>query len=310
MLLSASTSKIWTPQGTVLSGTGADETNNVGEPTVIYEAGAQILTGTVYKMWYGSGWASPQIQYAESNDGVSWTKYGSNPVLNGYNRGFVYKDGTTYKLYAVPATPLTRFDYYTSSDGLAWTLDTSPSMSVGAAGQWDETNMGNIFVWKEGASDYRTIYEARSGTGAWHLGYATSTDGKTWSKSGSNPILNEAGSTGGPFVYKAADNTYWMWVHRSVSSTTPTDISKYYSTNLTTWTRSPLNDTLQRSASDEGNGSANGQLSDIHMLTVGGQTYAWIGASPDGSVITGHSHIKLFIARLPLSQLIYTNEGF
>jgi hypothetical protein len=44
--------------------------------------GAVVLEGDVYKMWFnGANGSFGQIGYAESPDGITWTKYASNPVL-------------------------------------------------------------------------------------------------------------------------------------------------------------------------------------------------------------------------------------
>ena len=48
-----------------------------GQPNVLYEGGAKILSGTVFKMWFGT---LNGMCYAESTDGISWTRYSSNPV--------------------------------------------------------------------------------------------------------------------------------------------------------------------------------------------------------------------------------------
>jgi hypothetical protein len=303
------TSQIWTKYGTVLTGHPTNDENTLSEPNVIYEANAQVLSGTVYKMWVRGGWTNARLNYYESTDGISWTAHSSNPLITGTFFPYVFKDGSTYYLYYAPQSPgRTRFDMRTSADGITWSAATTSVLSVGAGGQWDDTEFGNVNVWKESANDWRILYDARTGSGPWHEGYATSSDGTTWSKSGSNPVINETGTTGGLFRYKAADNTYWVWGQRSASGILPTDISRWRSTNLTSWTRDPANSTLTRTSTD-GNGGFVGQLADPCMLTVDSQTYAWMAASADGSDNT-EMHIALFIARLPLAQLVNTSEGY
>lgn len=305
MILShGGTSKIWVTQGTVLSGGANDEDNNYQEASVLYES-------STFKMWLKHGWATPQLYYYTSSDGISWTAYGSNPLLAGaaVEQPFVFKDGSTYYLYT-HASLAGDYKRYSSSDGISWNLDSASVLSLGTAGAWDDSQLGNMFVWLEGANDWRMIYEARRSGGAWKLGYATSSDGLTWSKSGSNPVLSETGSIGGPFVYKDSSGTYWMWAHRSVSSTLPTDLSRYKSTNLTSWTRNPVDNTLTRFTSDDGNTSTNGQIADPHLLEVNGQTYMYFEGNADGSQVSGHAHIKLVISRLPISQLVNTPEGY
>lgn len=299
------TSKIWTAQGTVLSGGVNDEANNYQEPTVIYEGGS-------FKMWLKHGWATPQLYYYTSADGISWTPYGSNPLLSGAatEQPFVFKDGSTYYLF-MHASLTGDYKRYSSSDGITWSLDSASVLALGTSGAWDDYQLGNLFVWKEGASDWRMIYEARNdAAGVWKIGYATSSDGLSWSKSGSNPVIDETGSVGGPFIYKHADGTYWLWGQRSVSGVLPTDLARYKSTNLTSWTRDPAHLVLTRATSDEGNAVTVGQIADPHLVEVNGQVYMFFGGNADGSQASGHGHIKLNIARLPLAQLVLTYEGY
>lgn len=301
---------IWTLRGAVLSGVAPDETNNVQEPTALYEGNPQILAGpNVFKLWYKSGWATPYLHYAESADGLTWTKYASNPLLSNVEQPFIFKDGATYHLYFILHDTVTRMDHYTSADGLSWTLAQASALTTGAGGAWDDEKLGNSCIWKEGASDWRMIYEACKTTDhIWKLGYATSSDGNSWSKSGSNPVVSETGSVGGPFVYKRAASDYWCWAHHSISGTVPTDLCRYLSSNLTTWTRNPISNTLVRGAG-EGNSGSVGQLADPSIIEVSGTTYLFYGANADGSAATGHSQIKLATTARTMAQLVNTPEG-
>lgn len=298
----------WARQGAVLTA-GAGDGSNVYEPSVIREAGAQILSGTVFKMWYGAGWGTLQVNYAESTDGISWTPYASNPVLAGHARNCVIKVSTTYYMYTANSAD-TQIDLYSSTDGLSWSSVAASVIAPGTAGAWDDTHVANSFVWKESANDWRMLYDGNHTTGAYHIGYATSSDGQSWSKSGSNPVLSEAGTTGGPFVYKAADGTYWMWLQRSVPTFLPTDLARYKSSNLTTWTRNPSDrNTLLRLTADEGINTAVGQVADPFLMEYNGLTYMWYSGSADGSQASGALRIKLAIAPMPLERLITTLEG-
>ena len=126
---------IWTKQGIVVPIVAADVTNGgtgVATPSqILYEGNAQILSGTVYKMWFcsqqpGNGGTNPgNISYAESVDGVNWTRYtgaAGGVVLSGYVGPSLIKNGSTYYLYVQPATaPGTgTWALYTSTDGINW----------------------------------------------------------------------------------------------------------------------------------------------------------------------------------------------
>ena len=297
---------VWKREGVVLEGTEAWEIAGgarVHEPTVIREGNAQILSGTVFKMWYAAGSPS-KIGYAESTDGKTWTKYASNPVLAGdIARPFVMKDGNTYYMTVAP-TGDTQIDIYTSSDGLSWTLGAASIVAKEGVG-WENDNVAGTYIWKEAANDWRMIYEAR-GT-VWALGYATATSPTgTWTKSGSNPVISETGSRGGPFIIKVG-STYYLWCHGSPTGASPLDIYSYTSTDLTTWiARASGSTVFQRYTANEGINDALGQIGDAHLIEYKGRMFLYYTALPVGG--STPVRIKLAIAPIDLDALILTNE--
>ena len=287
------TDQKWQSRKTVLIGDVAHEDGVSHEPVVIYDNDPQILAGPwVYKMWYGagtSGGSGYSINYAESADGESWTKYGSNPVLADYLRPSVMKAGGTYHLYCVPLTGGTanqEIDYYTSSDGLSWSLNTDAVISVGAGGQWDDNIIGQLFVWLDDGNDWKMLYEGKKTTTEMDLGLATSADGQSWTKYASNPVVTGAGTIGGPYVLKLG-TTYYAWIKLS-TSTLPIDIHLYTSSDLVTWTKQPSFH-MRRQFTDEGQSSAVGQLSDAHIVEAGTETWLYLDTSIVGSTA---EHIK------------------
>ena len=125
-----------------LGTTGTWDDAHVGFHTVIKD-------GTTYKMWYtGHDGANYRIGYATSADGIIWTKYASNPVLNlgaanTWDDAHVYeasviKDGSTYKMwYTGHSGTNTKVGYATSADGIVWTKYASnPVLNLGAANTW------------------------------------------------------------------------------------------------------------------------------------------------------------------------------
>jgi predicted GH43/DUF377 family glycosyl hydrolase len=110
----------------------------MGPPGSFDEAGvwpfSVIISDGTYKMWY-TGFDLPyrfwKIGYAESQDGISWTKYEGNPVLvpgrewdsfDVWDPAVVF-DGTTYHMWysgSVDGIP-TGIGYAISGDGIEWT---------------------------------------------------------------------------------------------------------------------------------------------------------------------------------------------
>ena len=202
-------------------------------------AACVIRDGSTYKMWYTGLHVSPwpEIGYATSNDGTSWTKYGANPVLTKGDPGDWDDEGvgscsviwdaddSLYKMWytgtpdstssAIPA-----IGYATSNDGISWVKPGSNPVLQGDAGEWDEAGVLSPCVIKEGPGSYKMWYSGRavdSSIGSLQIGYATSTDGISWTKSGSNPVLTkgtdpswDSRGVGVGSVVKISGN-YKMW---------------------------------------------------------------------------------------------------
>ncbi|MCK5253419.1 MAG: hypothetical protein KAQ96_10730, partial [Thermoplasmata archaeon] len=106
------------------SGSGYDS-SGVRDPYVIYEDG-------LFKMWYtGLNGAVESIAYATSNDGTSWAKYASNPVIaqpafwatNDFGDPCVIMVNGQYWMYVSGGTNANqqRVGLYFSDDGTSWT---------------------------------------------------------------------------------------------------------------------------------------------------------------------------------------------
>jgi hypothetical protein len=294
---------VWTPQGIVLDAALAAEEGVLQEPSVIYEGNAQILSGNVFKMWYSYGSTARLMGYAESLDGIAWTKYSSNPIVTNGTRAHVFKDGATYYMYVIlnPGG----LSKLSSSDGVTWATDATGVMG-GDGGQWDADGIANIHVWIEGAVWYM-LYESNASGGVYSIGLATSPNGETWTKSLSNPVLtNGVGSVSHPWFYKS-NSIYYTWTHVATSGALPTDIAKYYSADLISWTRSPAGLVYSRLDRNEGVGTSAGQVADVSLVEVGGTTYMYHTAYTDGSTASGK--IKLATAPYTVAQLALSDQG-
>jgi hypothetical protein len=186
-----------------------------------------LKDGTLYRMWY-NGSTKPfndchappgqsplandrRIGYAESPDGVNWTKKNDGPGPGGsvlklgdpgsfdaQQVGYVWviKDTNDYKMYysANDTSNTWRVGLALSTDGRTWTkrpgkLRATPAvLDLGTAGQFDFACAYQPSVVKENDSLYRMWYrgcEAPSplgGPSGGTIGYAESNDGITWIK--------------------------------------------------------------------------------------------------------------------------------
>jgi len=220
----------------------------MGSPIVIQD-------GATFKMWYDGldTFGVRRIGYAVSGNGLTWTKYISNPVLTGtpgeWDEGnahepCVIKDGSTLKIWY--SHDNFEIGYATSSDGITWTkLLTGPILQPGTAGSWDESSVSDPFVIKANGT-YTMWYEASSS-----IGCATSPDGILWTKCAENPVLEPTpASWDEDRVSDAAvvfdGETYHMWYQGIDFDGPPTSIGYATSTNSITWTKYISNPVLSR----------------------------------------------------------------
>jgi hypothetical protein len=302
---------VWNNQGSVIYANTGLDIGNMFEPTVIYEGSPQILTSctNVYKMWVDSGWGIPGagiISYFESCDRIHWSRY-PTPLFLDHYRTFVKKESGTYYLFAVNLAA-TQMDVYTSGNGVTgWAL--AQAAIITASGTADELFIHNASVYVEAGTWY-VFYDRQTASG-FTTGLATASfPTGPFTKSPSNPVISFPGGTvGGLSEIHKVGSTYYVWAIRTptASGTLPTDIYRYQSTNLTTWTNPVAS--FHRTTSDEGANEATGQVADPCVIEVDGEVLMFYSASSDGSQASGFLHIKLTVADMPMSTLVTTSEG-
>lgn len=213
----------WTKEASnpVITPTEGWEADGISAPSVLYEGGE-------YKMWYSGADSSGvvRIGYATSSDGITWLKYGSNPVLDvGAADGWededvsapsVIKDGGIYHMWYTGfdgSTP--RIGYATSSDGITWNKDgANPVLDLGEAGDWDWLGVFSPDLIRVG-SEYQLWYSGDTLPPSWQTGYAVSSNGTDWDRMG---MVIPEGATGS-FDSNSADlsavlldgATYRIW---------------------------------------------------------------------------------------------------
>jgi predicted GH43/DUF377 family glycosyl hydrolase len=160
-----------------------------------------LLDNGVFKMWYlglvNSGVAN--VGYAESTDGISWSRPFSNPVLSPGNYGAwdassvgpgaIIKENGEYKMYYVGwADQNSNWDIglATSTDGINWTKYAGNPILYGTSG-WEYQIIPAAII---KINDTYYLYYYGRNLPEYRIGLATSTDGINWERYNGNPILS------------------------------------------------------------------------------------------------------------------------
>lgn len=235
---------------------GSWDEYGIETPSIIKDNGS-------YKMWYSgySGSLVWKVGYAESQDGVTWTKSESNPVLSPGPPGSwddeavihprVLKDGSICKMwYTGRNSTGYMIGYAESDDGISWTKS-SQNPVLGEEDGWDSYSVVRSHVIRDGPTYkmwYGGGYSPPFGQG---IGYATSTDGLNWTKYGEGPIFASEGENWTyyiifPTILKEG-SVYRMWY----SGCKPDENGRSrcaigYATSINgiNWTRDPSNPVL------------------------------------------------------------------
>jgi len=164
-------------------------------------------TDGTYKMWYtGFDGARYRMMFADSPDGVTWTKRGVaidvlTPPLNfdSVSGMSVLKDGATYHMWFAggywSGGPVSQVYYATSPNGLSWSIQ-SPVLGLGTSGSWDDSQVAQPRVVRGPGGMYHLYYSGWDGSSpGWRIGLATSSTYTAFLRYGNSPIL-DAGSPG------------------------------------------------------------------------------------------------------------------
>ena len=186
----------------VLSNTSAGhfDYQSVASPSV-------LIRGSTYHMWYtGNDKFNSRIGYATSTDGITWTRQnGGAAVLDkggandfdsfGVSDPCVIDEGTSFSMWFTASDGgKLRIGYASSPDGLTWTKNPGAVVDLGDFGKFDADGASAPAVIKIG-STYYMWYIGVNGVDT-GLGYATSTDGISWSRQNSGNSVFDPTQTG------------------------------------------------------------------------------------------------------------------
>ena len=236
LLATSSDGILWTKHGAVVT-----YTPTVSGPFVLRE-------GATYHMWFQGGPSGGgAIYHATSFNGVNWTVDGValSPAAGGWDSvqvglPWVVHYGNQYLLYyAASDGAVERIGLALSSTYVGFTrLSTAPILTAGPGGSWDSYLVRTPAV---SPGTPWIMYYAGTDGGSWQIGVATSTDGTSWTRTGT-PVLSPGpppswdsqGTVGGKFVdgtfgrrlyYTAADGATVRigLANRDSSSAPPTN---------------------------------------------------------------------------------------
>ena len=320
----------WTPLAqNIVPAVGSDKPGN---PDVVYEAGAQILSGTVFKMWFGT---SAGVCYAESTNGTSWTRYGSNPVVaipgSGTNREFcrVQKIGSTY--YAFVSTKgLDSLSVWTCTDGISFVEQNATALTAGTQA-WEGSIIAYIsVVGQDIGGTWHGYYGSSLKSGyvspslpspyGYGIGHCTSTDLIHWTKDAANPPLVMNANYPSNFFFQKVGNAYYGWSEgvaaafqlpgtSSLANGNPSDILRFSSVDLVSWQQRFVFPTIYRSQNpSEGPGSPNTHIGDVSIVSDG--TNLWCFYGTNTSVDASNMQINvLYAAGKGFSDLVQSYGG-
>jgi len=183
--------------GSVLALPNGNAFNKGGErdPSVLYDSSSYDLyftaldSGGAQSIGFSS---TPALAGTNQPDNAGWSgaaqvlSAGSGFDSSGVSHPSVIKDGATYVMYFTgDSSGVTSIGRATSATaGGAFSAGGSAILGPGAAGSFDAAGAKDPVVVKVAAGDYRMLYTGVDADGIERVGYATSTDGSSWTKQG------------------------------------------------------------------------------------------------------------------------------
>lgn len=166
-----------------------------------------VVTPDLVMYYSGSDGARWSVGVATSTDGLHWTKYSNNPILNIGNTGdwddanvwgvSVIKMGPSdYRMWysGNRATGQTKIGYATSTNGLQWTKYQGNPVLAPSSDVWESQKVYvPRVIYANGV--FHMFYLGSSSSNNTQIGYAFSSDGIQWTKYSNNPVLT-VGSSG------------------------------------------------------------------------------------------------------------------
>lgn len=220
------------------------------------------------------GNGSVRLALATSNDGLTWTKWGKIQSGGGDLTGApdfnVVQDGASVHAYYSHST--TAIHRRTADNANYTSFGSSTEvLTVGTSGEWDDAQIRYPSVIK--VDDTYYLYYMGNDGATWQIGLATSSDGLTFTKHASNPVIPvtlahfwENTHTFDPHVFYR-NGKWYMGYTGGTSHRTPPIVFTYfeqvgiaYSDDGVTWRRSKYNPWIEWGGS--------GAFDEVHVIDL------------------------------------------
>ncbi len=145
---------------------------------------------------------------SDDDEDQDWNAFFDNPVIAAgqamsgalWNNPSVVEEGGQFVMYltsnSVPEPGKDVLPYRaTSSDSINWAIDTTPLLTLGLTGEFDETGIDapSVVFFNGEYHMYYTGAGSEGLSGPLSVGHATSVDGLTWAKDPNGPVLVPTG---------------------------------------------------------------------------------------------------------------------
>lgn len=260
-------------------------------------------TAEAYVMLWESINSNTASSLATSSDGEDWAKDDANNPVLGPTETWENDEAAASDLVWDPDNSRYLLYYHgggngnvrqiavaESTDLVNWTKlnGGQPVVSPGSSGAWDEGWVADPTVIRRGANDWIMYFRGQDtldNSGTIQIGLATSTDGVSWTKSGSNPVLTP-GSAGawdethvlGPAAYLDPDGTRAHLWYAGEDSGGTQGLGYARSDDDTTFTKGGNNPVL--TANSESDSPDNGFVGDtLEVFSDGDKLFVLYGAN-------------------------------
>lgn len=182
------------------------------EPAAVDTLNPTVANGKLfYSVFDGKSWHTAlEDTRVLSPDSRSWE--GDYIAANGT---VIYRNGEYLQWYHAAGPSIPKIGFARSKDGKVWQKHPSPVLDQGPRGSWDERGVADPYVIEAGGQLWM-FFLGQDRAHRQRLGVARSSDGITWTKLRTNPVIEKGSSSefdelglGEPAVWHS-HGMWWM----------------------------------------------------------------------------------------------------